>query len=101
MGYGCSKAGVIHLAENLMQDLEGTGLEVSIINPGFVKTRLTDKNTFEMPMRISPERAAGHIMRGLEKGAYEIHFPKGFTWPLKCIAALPARLYFWLSRKLM
>lgn len=101
MGYGLSKAGVIHLAENLRQDLDGSGIDVAMINPGFVKTRLTKKNTFAMPMRISPERAAEHIIHGLKANRFEIHFPKGFTWPLKCIAALPASLYFWLSDKLM
>jgi short-subunit dehydrogenase len=98
MGYGFSKAALIHMAENLRQDLEGSGIAVHIINPGFVKTRLTEKNSFKMPMMISAEQAAASIMKGLQRGDYEIHFPRGFTWPMKIFTKLPAGMYFWLSK---
>ncbi len=101
MGYGMSKAAIIHLAENLRQDLEDSSVQVRLINPGFVKTRLTDKNDFTMPMMITPEKAAEYIVEGLESSIYEIHFPRRFTWPLKLITALPARTFFWLCHKLL
>ncbi len=102
MGYGASKAAVIHLAENLKQDLgEKSGIKVQLINPGFVKTRLTDKNDFDMPMRISVEKASDYIVKGLEKQTYEIHFPKRFTYIMKFLSLLPNRIYFWLSEKLL
>jgi NAD(P)-dependent dehydrogenase (short-subunit alcohol dehydrogenase family) len=100
IGYGLSKAALIHLAENLRQDLSDD-ICVQIINPGFVKTRLTAKNDFKMPFCITPEAAAAHILRGLKRGDYEIHFPKQFTLPLKLVSSLPARIYFWLSNKLL
>ncbi len=100
-GYGLSKAALIHAAENIQQDLGGRNVRVQIINPGFVRTRLTAKNNFKMPFCITPEAAAAHILRGLKRGNYEIHFPKPFTLPLKLISLLPARLYFWLSAKLL
>ena len=101
MGYGLSKAALIHLAENLRQDLEGSGIEVSIINPGFVKTRLTEKNEFDMPAEIEPAQAARYIVAGLQRGQYEIHFPKRFTYVMKAMSLLPSRLYFWLCSKLL
>lgn len=102
MGYGASKAALIHLAENLKQDLgQHSGITVQLINPGFVKTRLTDKNDFTMPMRISTAKASQYIVNGLEKQSYEIHFPKRFTYIMKILALLPNRLYFWLSEKLL
>jgi short-subunit dehydrogenase len=101
MGYGLSKAALIHLAENLRQDLPKDKFKVQIINPGFVATRLTEKNNFKMPFRISPQQAADYITEGLKREKYEIHFPKRFTIPLKLISSLPSRLYFWLSEKLL
>jgi short-subunit dehydrogenase len=102
MGYGASKAAIMHLAENLKQDL-GTksNITVQLISPGFVKTRLTDKNDFDMPMRISVEDASRAIIRGLQRQDYEIHFPKRFTYIIKFLSLLPNRLYFWLSEKLL
>jgi short-subunit dehydrogenase len=101
MGYGLSKAAIIHLAENLRQDAGKNGVHIQIVNPGFVKTRLTAKNEFPMPFCITPERAASYIVQGLESGAYEIHFPKRFTFFLKSLGLLPARLYFWISDKIL
>lgn len=101
IGYGLSKSAIIHLAENLRQDLAGSKIKIQLINPGFVKTRLTAKNNFKMPFCISPQQAADRILKGLQKSSYEIHFPKRFTLSMKFISLLPARVYFWLSNKLL
>lgn len=94
MGYGASKAGIIHLAENMKADLKGTNIKVQLVSPGFVKTRLTDLNNFRMPCMITPEQAADHIAAGLTSNAFEIHFPKRFTFMLKLLRLLPNAIYF-------
>lgn len=99
IGYGASKAALIHLAENLRADLSQTGIKVQVINPGFVQTRLTALNDFAMPCIITPVKAADYIIRGLQKGSFEIHFPKRFSLILKALSLLPDRLYFWLLQK--
>jgi NADP-dependent 3-hydroxy acid dehydrogenase YdfG len=86
--YSATKAAIINLAESLRSELKET-IDVKIINPGFVKTGLTAKNNFEMPMIISPEKAAICIANGLLKKNFEIHFPKKFTFFLKLIKILP------------
>lgn len=98
--YGAAKAALISLGESLKLDNEAKNIDVKIICPGFVKTPLTDKNEFAMPMMISAEQAAKEIAAGLTKKAFEIHFPKKFTFMMKCIRALPAPLYFMLMRRL-
>ncbi|KGY12786.1 short-chain dehydrogenase [Vibrio tubiashii] len=89
--YGASKAAVSYLARALQLDLKPKGIEVSIIYPGFVETPLTDKNTFDMPMKVSPQRASQEIRRGLEQGKSHIYFPKKFTSILRFIGVLPYR----------
>ena len=97
--YGASKAGVRYLLESMRADLANEQIDVSVVSPGFVKTPLTDRNDFEMPMRISAEQAAEAIVDGIEDRPWDIHFPKRFTLLLKLMGALPAWLRLAISRK--
>ena len=99
--YGPGKAGLISFAESLWGDLKGSGLNTWIINPGFVRTRLTAQNTFAMPALIEPEDAAKEIIRGFAKGNFEIHFPKRFTWFMKLLRFLPINWYLRLTKRLL
>lgn len=98
--YCASKAALINLGESLKVDLEPKNIDVKIICPGFVKTPLTDKNDFPMPMIIEAEDAATAIADGLISGAFEIHFPKRFTFIMKTLRLLPSALYFMVARKM-
>lgn len=99
--YGASKAAVLNMAESLRPALNGSGVSLRVINPGFVKTRLTQKNRFHMPQLITPERAADYIYREIDAGGFEIFFPKRFAWTLKVLRLLPYRLYFALTRRMV
>jgi NADP-dependent 3-hydroxy acid dehydrogenase YdfG len=97
--YGPTKAAVINLAETLYLDLNPKGIGVCVVNPGFVKTPMTDQNDFRMPALIEPAQAADEIVAGLEAGEFEIHFPKRFTRFLKVLQLLPYGQYFPAIRK--
>ncbi|WP_273429166.1 SDR family NAD(P)-dependent oxidoreductase [Chitinibacter tainanensis] len=97
--YGPSKAALINLAEILYCDLAPHGLNVYLINPGFVQTGLTAKNQFVMPALQTPAQAASAIWRGVARGAFEIHFPQRFTWWLKLARILPYRLRFYILQR--
>lgn len=97
--YGPTKAALINLAETLYLDLQPKGLSVYLINPGFVKTPMTDHNDFKMPALIGAEVAAAEIIKGFEKGRFEIHFPKRFTRLMKVLRHIPYRWYFPIIRK--
>lgn len=98
-GYGASKAALIHLCEALALDLSDSDLQIQVINPGFVKTPLTDRNPFPMPFRVSAEVAADAIIKGLGGTSFEIKFPWLFTSILKTLRLLPYWIYFpWISR---
>ncbi|MCF2905169.1 SDR family NAD(P)-dependent oxidoreductase [Octadecabacter sp. CECT 8868] len=86
--YSATKAGVINLAESLRAELSGR-VDVRLINPGFVDTRLTQRNDFRMPAMVTPQRAATAIIDGLCSRRFEVHFPRRLTWGLKLLSALP------------
>lgn len=99
LAYGPSKAALINLAETLYLDLAPKGIAVTVINPGFVDTPLTQQNTFQMPALISAEEAAKHIVAGFAAGEFEMHFPKRFTRWLHALRLLPYTAYFALIGK--
>jgi hypothetical protein len=70
-----------------------------MISPGFVATEATAQNDFEMPALICAEEAANLILSGLEKGEFDIHFPKRFSGFLKFLRILPYPIYFWIVRR--
>jgi len=98
--YGPTKAALINLAELLYTDLHPRGLDVYLINPGFVRTELTARNDFRMPAMQTPEAAARAIRRGMAAGRFEIHFPWRFTLLVKLVRLLPYRLRFALLAQL-
>ena len=99
LAYGPSKAAIINFCENLYYDLLPTGVSVHMISPGFVATEATAQNDFEMPALISAEEAAQEILNGIEKGEFDIHFPKRFSRFLKFLRILPYPIYFWIVRR--
>ncbi|WP_114374610.1 SDR family NAD(P)-dependent oxidoreductase [Elioraea thermophila] len=94
IAYGATKAALIAMSESLKFDLDRTGVMINLVNPGFVKTPLTDKNDFPMPFLIPVERAAERIADGLARGRFEIAFPWRFVAILKTLRVLPYALYF-------
>lgn len=99
--YGASKAAVLNMAEALKPEVDGTGVNLRVINPGFVKTQLTAKNDFTMPQLITPEQAAAYIHREIDGSHFEIVFPKRFAWAMKLLRLLPYRLYFAVTRRMV
>jgi len=99
--YGASKAAVSYLARTLQITLKPKGVSVSVVYPGFVKTPLTDKNTFAMPMMVSSEDASKAIRTGIEKNRPYIYFPTQFTTILRLISLLPYRWQTLLTTKLI
>lgn len=97
--YSASKAALINFAESLYLEVKKT-IDIKLINPGFVATEMTAKNTFKMPMQISSEKAAKIIANGLRKKSFEIHFPQLFTFALKLISLLPYSIQLALTQKL-
>lgn len=94
MGYQASKAGVMALGECLYADLRGTAIKVQVANPGFIRTRLTDKNRFSMPFLMAPDQAAAHMMTLMQGRAFKKSFPTVFSWLFRLSQFLPDWAYY-------
>lgn len=99
--YGASKAALINMCEALHPELAARNVHLSLINPGFVDTPLTQKNDFFMPFLISADAAVNHIMAGLKSRHFEIAFPWKMVLSMKLLAALPARLRLTVARRMV
>lgn len=97
--YSATKAAVNNIAETLAVEL-APRVDVRLICPGFVETRLTARNSFAMPAIITPEQAAEAVLCGMQGRRFEIHFPRRFTWVMKLVRALPYALSLRLMRRL-
>lgn len=99
--YGATKAALINMCEALKPELDREGVTLSLINPGFVKTPLTDRNTFPMPFLVTAEEAARVIYKGLKAKSFEIVFPWPFAILMKLLRLLPQRLLFALTSRMV
>lgn len=98
--YSASKAAVRAYGEALRGTLAPAGIRVSVICPGFVRSRITDANRFHMPLLMDADRAARIIRRGLERNKARIAFPFPTYFGAWLLGALPPRLTEPLVRKL-
>lgn len=93
VGYSASKGALMQLAENLFMDLRGTGVKVQQVNPGFIRTRLTEKNRFDMPFIVSPEEAAERTLRAMCGHRFATSFPWQMALFFRLGSVLPIRLF--------
>ncbi len=77
--YSASKACIKAYGEALRNSLRAENIAVNIICPGFVRSRITDKNTCPMPFFMEADKAAGIIYKGIQKNIGLIAFP----WPMR------------------
>ena len=101
-GYSAPKAALVNLAQALQPELAEQKIKLQIINHGFVRTRLTEKNDFPMPGLLEPELAAEQIAHAMQSNnSFEIRFP----WRLRIILSLLKYMpYSWslaLTRKML
>ncbi len=94
IGYSSSKAGMMHMAESLHADLRKTGVTVQLANPGFIRTRLTDKNEFKMPYIMEPEAAAQEVFEHMNSDRFKKSFPWLFSLFFRAGNFLPDWAYY-------
>lgn len=99
--YTASKAGLIGLAQSLKPELDQCGITLQIVNPGFVRTPLTDKNEFPMPFLMELEDAAEAFYQGLQGRSFEIAFPRRMAWSMRLLRWMPYAISFAITRRMI
>lgn len=94
IGYTASKAATMSLAECMYADLHKTGVKVQVVNPGFIKTQLTDKNDFKMPFLMTPEQASREVFEHMNTDKFKKSFPFAFSLLFRGSQFLPDWLYY-------
>ena len=96
--YGPSKAALISFAEGMKFVADPLNVTIQVVNPGYVRTPLTDKNDFPMPFLMDCDQACRRLCDGLERGRFEIWFPTRLALILRLLTSLPYPIYFPLMR---
>ena len=91
--YAATKSCVKTWGLSLRGHLRAEGVRVSVICPGFVRSRMTDKNTCPMPFFMEADRAARIILRRVDRNVGLIAFP----WPMRFATWWLSTLPFWLN----
>jgi short-subunit dehydrogenase len=87
--YGASKAAMQYLLDSLREDLKPQNINVTVINPGFIETPLTNKNNFSMPFIISADEAGERIVKAIVNKPRQYDFPKRMKWTMKIVSSIP------------
>jgi short-subunit dehydrogenase len=97
--YNGSKAAFSLLLESIRIELHNYGIKVITVRPGFVKTAMTDKNEFYMPLLMKADKAADIIIRGIKKEKRSIQFPLLLAIGTKIIGLMPDSMFEYFTRK--
>lgn len=99
--YSSSKSALIALLETMRVELAPRRISVRMIAPGFVKSELTARNDFPMPLLMETDEAARRIVDGLtQSDRFEIAFPRRMVWVMKAARCLPYPLFFRIMNRL-
>jgi short-subunit dehydrogenase len=98
--YNAGKAAMISLLESLRGSLAPRGVVVQTVNPGFVTTRMTDRNRFPMPFKIEADVAARTIADGIARDKAEVVFPLPMAVVMKIARLVPVRAWTALTAQL-
>jgi short-subunit dehydrogenase len=91
--YNASKAAVNTFMESLRIELRSTGIAVTTIAPGFVRTEINADNDFYMPFMLEPDDAALRMIKAIDRAASEYRFPLMTSLAVRFLQVLPNPVY--------
>jgi decaprenylphospho-beta-D-erythro-pentofuranosid-2-ulose 2-reductase len=90
--YGASKAGLDAFSQGLGDSLASTGVDVMVVRPGFVRTKMTE-GLDPAPFATHPEAVAAAVLDGLRRGAHTVWAPPALRWVMAVLRHLPRSLF--------
>lgn len=100
-GYSAPKAALMNLAESLQPELAAIGIQLKVVNHGFVKTRLTAKNDFAMLGLMEADEAAQKIVTALGRNSFETRFPFNLGLVLAILKRLPKSWSLAITKRML
>lgn len=101
-GYSAPKTALLNLAQSIYPELKQENIDLQIINHGFVKTRLTSKNNFEMPQLMEADFAAQEIYKAIVKdNSFEIRFPTKLRLFLQFLSIIPYKFSLAITKRML
>ena len=97
--YCASKAALSSFFESLRIDLRQTGVTVTIIHPGFIKTPLTAGREAKMPYLMELDDAVKKIVTAIEKGKKSYAFPWQLATIVRAGMIMPIAMYDWIAER--
>jgi short-subunit dehydrogenase len=92
-GYAASKAAMRVHCESMRLELRGTGVCVTTICPGFIRTPLTDLNDFDMPVLLEVDYATRRVINAIARKCRVYNFPRRMWWAVKLGLSTPRWLF--------
>jgi decaprenylphospho-beta-D-erythro-pentofuranosid-2-ulose 2-reductase len=90
--YGASKAGIDAFAQGLGDSLAGSGVDVMVVRPGFVKTKMTAGRD-PVPFSTTADAVAGEILKGLARGAHTVWAPPVLRYVMSVLRHVPRPVF--------
>ncbi|MGI8797548.1 MAG: decaprenylphospho-beta-D-erythro-pentofuranosid-2-ulose 2-reductase [Acidimicrobiia bacterium] len=90
--YGSTKAGLDAFFQGLGDSLAGSGVQVMVVRPGFVHTKMT-KGLDPAPLSTTPEAVAAAIVDGLARGSHTVWAPPALRWVMAVLRHLPRPVF--------
>lgn len=91
--YSASKAAASRYLESLRVELRGTGVRVTEIRPGYIRTPMTDVNPYRMPFILEADDAAQRFLRAIDRGCALATIPWQMAIVARALACVPCWLY--------
>ena len=96
--YSASKAAAIAYLESLRVELAGSGIAVTTICPGYIRTPMTDVNTYPMPFLMDADIAAARIARLIQQKRRYAILPWQMALTGRLMKLLPASVWDWMMK---
>ncbi|WP_439551593.1 SDR family NAD(P)-dependent oxidoreductase [Falsiroseomonas sp.] len=87
--YCASKSAVQRWAEALDASERRRGIRLHAVCPGYIRTAMTARNPFPMPLLMTPERAATRTLDGIAAGRVRVAYPRRLYAVARVVGALP------------